>query len=355
MTRVPSGLVLLSVLLCGCSASDSTADAADSVSVAVVEESFVTRRHTLAIMDSPAIWAGHTGETWIVATGKLTSRLYVSDAATGAPVRTIGRRGSGLGEFRRPNGIAVSGDLLMVVERDNHRVQVLRLPDAKPVASFGEATLSRPYGIAVDNRGNGDLSVFVTDNYEAKNGRALADRDLGERVKRYRVAASNQGLVVTYLGAFGDTAGAGRLLGVESLAVDRDAGILLIADELAVDVKVYRTDGSFTGQVLWGDVIRHEPEGIALYACGPTEGYWIVTDQHPVENRFLVFHRETFALVGVFTGAAVRNTDGIALVQRPVGSMSAGALYAAHKDRSIAAISWSRIAAALGLRSDCAA
>jgi hypothetical protein len=35
--------------------------------------------------------------------------------------------------------------------------------------------------------------------------------------------------------------------------------------------------------------------------------------------------------------------------------MSAGALYAAHKDRAVGAISWSRIAAALGLRSDCVA
>lgn len=197
--------------------------------------------------------------------------------------------------------------------------------------------------------------VFLTDNYEAKDGRALDDRALGKRVKRYLVAQSDRGLVFTYLGAFGDTAGAGRLLGVESLAVDPDADILLIADEEAVDVKVYRTDGSFTGQVLWGDLIRHEPEGIVLYACGPSEGYWIVTDQHPAENRFLVFHRKSFVFVGAFTGATIRNTDGIALLQRPVGSMSAGALYASHKDRAVGAISWSRIAAALGLRSDCVA
>lgn len=116
----------MGVFLCGCSAAESPA--VDSIPVVVVEESFVTRRQDLAIMDSPAIWAGGAGQTWILATGKLTSRLYVSDAATGAHIRTIGRRGSELGEFRRPNGIAVVGDLVLVVERDNHRVQVLRPP-----------------------------------------------------------------------------------------------------------------------------------------------------------------------------------------------------------------------------------
>ena len=324
-------------------------------SAVVVDETFVTPRQNWALVDSPAIWTGQAGETWIVATGKLTSRLYVSDAATGAHIRTIGRRGSKLGEFSRPNGIAIAGDLALVVERDNHRVQVLRLPDFTPVGTFGEETLSKPYGVAVQSHAKGEMIVFITDDYQEKNGRDLAGRDLGERVKRFRVSESGQGLVSTYLGAFGDTVGAGRLIGVESVAVDPDAGILLIADEGAIDVKVYRTDGSFTGLVLWGDLIRTEPEGIVLYACGPSEGYWVVTDQHPGDNRFLVFDRKSFALLGGVRGKTMRNTDGIALIQRPVGPMSAGALYGSHKDRSVGAISWSRIASALGLRADCVA
>lgn len=351
MTRLTAALLLPCTLLSGGSAAESVIDK----SVVVVEEAFVTPRQNWALVDSPAIWTGQAGETWIVATGKLTSRLYVSDGATGAHIRTVGRRGSELGEFSRPNGIAIAGDLALVVERDNHRVQVLRLPDFKPVASFGEETLLKPYGVAVQSRGKGEMMVFITDDYQEVNGRALADRELGKRVKRYLVAESGQGLVFTYLGAFGDTVGAGRLIGVESVAVDPDAGILLIADEGVIDVKVYRTDGTFTGQVLWGDLIRTEPEGIVLYACGPDEGYWVVTDQHPAENRFLVFDRKSFALLGAFKGRTMRNTDGIALIQRPVGAMSAGALYGSHKDRSVGAISWSSIASALGLRADCVA
>jgi 3-phytase len=105
--------------------------------------------------------------------------------------------------------------------------------------------------------------------------------------------------------------------------------------------------------VFGGDVIRHEPEGIALYTCGTHDGYWIVTDQHHRQNRFLVFQRASFELAGAFTGSIVTNTDGIAVVQAPVGAMAAGALYAVHNDRAIGTFSWSAVADALDLRDDC--
>src|SRR5688572_25529417 len=212
MMRFTTALLLPCILLSG----GSEFIVIDGSAV-VVDETFVTPRQNWALVDSPAIWTGQAGETWIVATGKLTSRLYVSDAATGAHIRTVGRRGSRLGEFSRPNGIAIAGDLALVVERDNHRVQVLRLPAFTPVGSFGEETLSKPYGVAVQSLAKGEMIVFITDDYQKKNGRDLTDRDLGERVKRYRVAESDEGLVSTYLGAFGDTVGAGRLIGVESV------------------------------------------------------------------------------------------------------------------------------------------
>lgn len=350
MTCSPAVRLIAVVTLAACADAGS---APIDVPVAVVEEAFVTRLARTSNMDSPAIWKGPEGEDWLLTTGKWTNRLHVYDAATGAPIRTVGQRGTALGEFRRPNGIAVAGDLVLVVERDNARVQVLRLPDFQPVASFGEETLRKPYGIAVLERGAAELEVFITDDYRAFLGRTPRDRELGQRVQRFRMATSDHRIELAHRSAFGDTARAGRLRKVESLAVDPDAGILLIADEEAGDVKVYRIDGSFTGQVLWGDVIRHDPEGIALYACGPDDGYWIIADQHRTENRFLVFHRRSFELLGAFTGTTVRNTDGIALIQRPLGSMTAGVLFAVHNDRGVGAFSWSKIAETLDLRDDC--
>lgn len=350
VARMLTRLALPLVFLAGC--TDADAPRVD-VPVAVVSEIFVTPLDRASNMDSPAVWFGAGGEAWVIATGKSTHRLYIYDAATGEPIRTVGRRGAGPGEFRRPNGIAVSGDLAIVVERDNARVQVLSLPEFEHVVSFGADVLRRPYGVAVLERDPADVDIFVTDDYHGALGRTPADAELGARVKHFRMSRESASAAVRFVSALGDTAGAGRLHKVESIAADPDAGILLIADEAARDVKVYRLDGSFTGRVLGGDVIRHEPEGIALYACGQDEGYWIVTDQHRTDNRFLIFDRRTFELVGAFTGSAVRNTDGIALVQRAVGALRAGVLYAVHDDRGVGAFAWRDIAAALGLRDDC--
>ncbi|MGH7449244.1 MAG: hypothetical protein ACRELT_16845 [Longimicrobiales bacterium] len=304
-------------------------------------------------MDSPAVWMRAAGQTWLIATGKSSNRLHVYDAATGAAIRTVGGAGTTAGGFRRPNGIAVTGDLMLIVERDNARVQVLRLPAFEPIAIFGEGILRRPYGIAVLEHDSTELDVYVTDDYRESLGRTPDDRELGERVKRFRVSTGSGRTVAAYLGSFGDTVGNGRLRTVESIAVDAGAGIVLVADEEARDVKVYRLNGSFTGRALWNDILRHEPEGIALYTCGAEGGYWIVADQHRTDNRFLVFDRRSFEPLGAFTGSTVRNTDGIALIQERVGSMTAGALYAAHNDRGVGAFSWSDVAAALGLRDDC--
>ena len=77
------------------------------------------------------------------------------------------------GSFDRPNGVAVVDDLVFVVERDNGRVQVLRLPGMESVATFGDDVLVRPYGITLFAAGNhltadsagAAYRVFVTDDY----------------------------------------------------------------------------------------------------------------------------------------------------------------------------------------------
>src|SRR3546814_2462843 len=78
---------------------------------------------------------------WLIATAKRSNRLRVFDGESGEPLRTVGGPGVRPGEFSYPNGISVIDALLLVVERDNHRVQVLRLPDFLPLATFGEHDL----------------------------------------------------------------------------------------------------------------------------------------------------------------------------------------------------------------------
>ena len=321
-----------------------------------ITEAWQTERDTLDNIDSPAVWHGPDGQHWLLATAKTTDLLVVNDAATGKELRRVGGPGAALGKMERPNGIFVIDDLAMVVERDNHRVQVFRMPAFTPVGRFGESVLKKPYGIAVYLAADpGSYVVYVTDNYEMADESVPPDSLLGRRVHRFHVALDAKGLKAESVVAFGDTSGPGVLKVVESIAADPPNNRLLIAEELetASHIKVYTLDGEFTGRTIDSGLFPNQAEGILLYACGDTAGYWVTTDQGMTANTFHVFDRQSLAHLGSFQGAATLNTDGIALTQRGFADFPSGAFYAVHNDGNVAAFSWAAIADALSLRKDC--
>jgi 3-phytase len=320
-----------------------------------VAEAFTTPRDTLDNIDSPAVWHGPDGQHWLIATAKTGDVLVVSDAATGRLIRRVGGPGTAPGRMERPNGVAVIDDLAFVVERDNARVQVFRLPDFRPEGIYGAGDLRKPYGVAVVRDGAGAYTTWVTDNYEMADESIPADSLLGARVREYRVAPRGGEVHATLVRTFGATRGGGVLRVVESIAADPANRRLLIAEENPGEsaLKVYTLAGRFTGQAIPPAFFPAQAEGIALYACGARDGYWIATDQSHEANTFHVFDRRTLAHLGSFRGPTVRNTDGVALTQTGFGPFPAGAFYAVHDDGNVAAFSWSAIADALALRKDC--
>ncbi len=321
-----------------------------------LEEVWQTERDTLDNIDSPAVWHGPDGQHWLLSTAKSTDVLVVNDAATGKELRRVGGSGTGLGKMERPNGVAVIDDLALVVERDNHRVQVFRMPSFTPLGTFGTSVLKKPYGIAVYPAAeNGGYVAYVTDNYELMEDVVPPDSMLGERVRQFRVTVASDTVSAELIGTFGDTSGPGVLKVVESIAADVPNNRLLIAEELETGshIKVYSLDGEFTGQTIDSGLFPHQAEGIILYACGDTAGYWIATDQDMEVNTFHLFDRQTLEHVGSFQGAATLNTDGIALTQRGFADFPSGAFYAVHNDGNVAAFSWATIADSLNLRKDC--
>jgi 3-phytase len=348
----------LIAVLAGCRDSEKPPAAAGATPppVARLEEAWQTERDTLDNIDSPAVWHGPDGQHWLLSTAKTTDVLVVNDAATGKELRRVGGPGTALGRMERPNGISVIDDLAMVVERDNHRVQVFRLPAFTPVGKFGESLLKMPYGIAVyPGAEPGGYVVYVTDNYEMADESVPPDSLLGRRVRRFQVTLDAKSLTAESMAAFGDTSGPGVLKVVESIAADPPNNRLLIAEELetASHIKVYTLDGKFTGRTIDSGLFPNQAEGIILYACGDTAGYWVTTDQGMTANTFHVFDRQSLAHLGSFQGAATLNTDGIALTQRGFADFPSGAFYAVHNDGNVAAFSWAAIADALSLRKDC--
>ena len=152
--KMLAALLMGFAVVAGCSAVRDARepDQSDSASTlrragiahVVVSEAFITPATPFDDIDSPALWVDRNGEALLLATAKKTGRLKTYDGDTGVPGPDHGTRGAAAGQFDRPNGIFVVDDRVFVVERDNHRIQVLRLPDFKALGSFGEGDLDQP-------------------------------------------------------------------------------------------------------------------------------------------------------------------------------------------------------------------
>lgn len=329
--------------------------AAPKTPTAVVKEAFFTTDQSRENIDSPATWHGPNGQHLLFATSKEGHSVNIFDAANGAMIQRLGGLGVELGQFNRPNGISVIDNLLLVVERDNRRVQVLRIPDYKPLATFGENELQKPYGLFVQPLEDGDYHVYVTDSYETADEQIPPDAQLNHRVRRYLLEVDGPTADAELDLSFGATKGEGRLFVVESIFGDRIHNHLLIADELEHDkkgrqVKVYDFDGNYTGESFGKGLFKFQVEGIALYQTSDTSGYWFVTDQSKTSNRFLVFDRETFAHLGTIEGERTLNTDGIWISQTPLPRFPKGVFYACDNDKAIAAIDLAEALQAIGLQ-----
>ena len=327
--------------------------------VATVPERYITLDNPDDELDSLATWPTEDGGTWLIATAKNTHELVVFDADSGEQLRSVGRRGSADGEFLRPNGVFVHGDLLFVSERDNRRVQMLALPGFRPLGSFGEGRLRSPYGLWAHETGPGELQVYVTDSFmEGADFRTVPPlAQLDQRVRRFRIGFDDGGRPVgEYVDSFGDTAQDTALRMVESLFGDPAHGRLLVADEdtrSGAALREYTLEGRSTGGGVRPGTFQAEPEGIALWACTADTGYWIVSDQLRPLTVFRLFDRTSLAPRGAFSGQVTAWTDGVALHAAPTARFPAGALFAVHSDRAVAAFDLGDVARTLGLDPAC--
>lgn len=220
-----------------------------------------------------------------------------------------------------------------------------------------------PYGGWLRRFDSSRYDLYVTDAYETADEQVPPETELDRRVHQWRLgvdrdsAGNVRAVTATHAKAFGETSGPGVLRVVESLWGDPAYDRLLVAEEDPAGgrvIKVYDLEGHFTGEVIGSGVFASQPEGIALYACEDGSGYWLTADQSEGANTFHVFDRRSLAHAGAFRGAATSNTDGVWLTREPLPGMPAGAFFAVHDDRAVAAFDWRQIAAALGLR-ECSA
>jgi 3-phytase len=311
-----------------------------------VPQIFKTQDWPAANVDSVALWRDKNGGALLFVTAKEGEAVYVCDGLTGAAISSIGKKGAGLGQLVRPNGVAVIDDYLFVTERDNHRIQVFAIPSGKSLLTFGGKALVFPYGLTIFRSGDA-YELYVTDDYQVGN--------LGARVKHFRITKSDGALSAQLIRSFGELRGPGALQKVESILADPTRDRLFICDEAAREVKIYSLAGQFTGQTLGKGIIKDDPEGLALFedASTPSGGWLIVTDQGLKQTVLRVFTRDGNQYVGAVTGDPVlANTDGITLSPGDLGPFKRGALYCVHNDLRVQAYSWGDIEKALNLRAE---
>ena len=355
MPRYLSPILAAALLAAHLPTARAEATAPARISEARINEAWISEDLAGEEMDSLAVWQRSDGPDWLIASAKQGQRLLVFDAETGARIGAHGGPGSEPGRFQRPNGIAVAGDLLFVVERDGARVQVLRLPGFEPVGQFGQEELQTPYGLWLDTRQAGAVTAYVTDSFMADFANRVlpAPQRLAERVKRYRVAERDGKLEVRYLGAFGDTGEDGALRMVESIAGDIAHDRLLIADEdrrVGSTLREYSLQGRYLGRNL--PPFASDAEGVVLWSCGDDAGYWIAADQTD-PTRFRLFDRKTLAPAGSFSGRHTALTDGVALHAAATPRFPRGALFALHADNAVSAFDLGLVARRLRLQPAC--
>lgn len=139
-------------------------------------------------------------------------KVYVYDTATGDLLKSIGKRGTGEGEFNLPVQASTAPDgTLYVVDGGNFRV-VAFTPDGAFKRAWGEAgrrsgNFSRPKGVATDKDGN----VYVIDT-------AFGNFQL----------FNDAGLLLMHVGSRGSNGGAAEFFLPAGIDVDEDGRIYVI-------------------------------------------------------------------------------------------------------------------------------
>ena len=282
------------LLLFGCNEND--------LQILTIEEAFVTESYAEKNVDSLAEVTYADGKSAVFCTAKESDEVLVLDGEDGKLLKTLGGQGTEVGKFSRPNGIAISGKFLYVVERDNHRIQTFKLPGLEPAGIFGTDKLVRPYGIWISPVSeSGEFDLYIADQPE----------DEGGFVTIFKGKNTETGPSLTFTKTFGK----GTLGKVESIWGDPENDQLLIAQESKTDPhhKVYTLAGEPTDKKLGSGLFKDDPEGLVLYKPEGKSAYWICVDQGDKVTLFHVFELKTLKYITTFKGKQTANTDGICL------------------------------------------
>lgn len=179
---------------------------------------------------------------YIAVSGRHCISVFNESGKNIQTIGTAGAAGSGDGQFNHPSGIAINGDVIYVVDLNNHRIQKFD-SSGKFISKFashgsGDGQLSSPRGICLDQGGN----VYVADQ------------------------SNNRVCVFTGDGTFthnilGNTSNGSKLSGPWGLAIDLSGNLHIVNSALNC-VKIFTTEGKYLST--YGEGQLNQPAGIAI-------------------------------------------------------------------------------------------
>jgi len=208
-----------------------------------VESAFLAE-HKGKIGDAPvAFWHGPEDSHLAIAVRENDNDIEVFDAETGISVKRIGTTGSKPLQFSRPCGITVADNMCFVVERGNHRVQVLRLPDFTGFGMIGADRLASPTNVAVFPVEFGSYYVYVADRYVS------SPRDENQYIVRFNTAQALTSVNSHYISTFGYCTDIGYIGTVTDMKVMAENRWLLVTERSGskTSIRTYTLDGAFEG------------------------------------------------------------------------------------------------------------
>jgi len=232
---------------------------------------------------------GHPTQNCIFVTQLGQHKIQVfSIDGDGAFIRKWGSRGKGDGQFRGPAGIAVlardhpTQDLVYVVDKGNHRVQVFG-PDGTFVRKWGtpgarDGQFYHPHGVAVLARSQvGGLARSQDRGHPTQDLVFISEND-GHRIQAFRSDG-------TFLFKWGSRGSAdGQFSSPEHIALHPTRELLFVADTNNHRVQVFDLDGKFMCK--WSSHGKSDdgafvyPKSIAIH---PTQDVVYVGDSRRIQ------------------------------------------------------------------------